>query len=291
MNRNAIKISGIAVGLLMAGAALAYLANSGAGARWYVVFSEKFDGATETALRLVEGDGPLRGGGENSTASAATQTVAGVVAETNKHRATEGLPPLRVNSRLSASAQVKLNDMFARQYFEHEAPTGEGPSTLIKAQGYEYLLVAENLALGNYENDIVLVQAWMDSPGHRANIMNGAFGEIGVAVGKGTFEGQTVWMAVQHFGRPVSSCPAPDAQLKAAIDSRQRELDRMLSEIDSRQRELEVLEAQNDPSYYGKAGDYNTLVEQYNALREDVRAQLVIYNEGVAVFNACATIQ
>lgn len=264
---------------------LAYVSNSGAAAVWYREFSEKIAGVTQTALHIVEGEGPMRGPSEDV---AAYQTVAGVVAETNGRRASEGLAPLRINASLNASAQVKLNDLFARQYFEHEAPTGEGPHNLIEAQGYEYIAVAENLALGNYENDMVLVQAWMDSPGHRANIMNGAFEEIGVAVGQGMFEGNRVWIAVQHFGRPVSSCPAPDVQLKASLDTRQAQLDRMSKEVDTRQAELEELEAQNHPSYNQKALEYNEFVEEYNALLQEVHAALGIYNEQVRTFNVCA---
>ena len=56
----------------------------------------------------------------------------------------------------------------------------------------------------------------MNSPGHRANILNGKFTQIGVAVGRGTFEDHEVWIGVQVFARPLSDCPQPNAALKAA---------------------------------------------------------------------------
>ena len=61
--------------------------------------------------------------------------------------------------------------------------------------------------------------AWMNSPGHRANILNPHFQEIGVAVGKGMYEGHETWIAVQSFGMPLSACPASDANLKIKIDA------------------------------------------------------------------------
>jgi len=78
--------------------------------------------------------------------------------------------------------------MFVQQYFDHVAPGGKGPSDLMDDIGYEYIMVAENLALGNYIDDIVLVQAWMDSPGHWANILDNKVIEMGVAVVRGVID-------------------------------------------------------------------------------------------------------
>jgi uncharacterized protein YkwD len=92
--------------------------------------------------------------------------------------------------------------MFENQYFAHESPTGEKVSDLAKKFGYDFLLIGENLAMGNFSSDEDLVLAWMESPGHRENILNEKYQEIGVAVKKGIFEGKEVWIAVQHFGLP-----------------------------------------------------------------------------------------
>lgn len=94
----------------------------------------------------------------------------GILAETNSERARLGLSPLRISSNLNAAATLKVIDMFARQYFEHTSPTGVTISDLSESVGYDYILVGENLALGNFSSDAALVAAWMGSPGHRANI-------------------------------------------------------------------------------------------------------------------------
>jgi len=123
---------------------------------------------------------------------------------------------------------LQLDDIFEKQYFAHISPEGLGPSDLAEKSGYEYIMIAENLALGNFKDDNTLVNAWMDSPGHRANILNNRYTEIGVAVGKGFFSESNennkeeiateVWIAVQEFGLPLSSCPKPEESLLNTIE-------------------------------------------------------------------------
>lgn len=278
----AMKLMGLASGMLLAAVALWWSVDSGNAANWYRVFAERFD----SAKRVVEeSTSPIRGPLDNPDAHL---SVSGIVSETNRHRAEAGLAPLSRNSTLDASARAKLDDLFSRQYFEHVSPTGEGPSDLITEAGYKFIVVGENLALGNYENDTVLVQAWMDSPGHRANILKADFEEIGIAVGQGTFEGARVWLAVQHFGRPVSSCPSADAELQASIDVRQEQLDRMAASLSARKAQLDEMQEQGDPSYPAAAKKYNADVEAYNALLAAVRADIETYNRQVRLFNECA---
>lgn len=281
------KLLGFAVGLLFVAAGFWYVSNSGTAAVWYrqltTVLAPQEQVASETSDSSQTPE-PLRGPREER---AAYQTIAGVIAETNKHRATEGLAPLSMNTRLNASAKAKLDDLFARQYFAHSAPTGEGPSDLIQEAGYEYITVAENLALGNYATDAVLVQAWMDSPGHRANIMNGSFEEIGVAVGQGVYEGSRVWIAVQHFGRPLSACPSVSGSLKASIDTRQTYLDGLTIEIEEREEELDELKGSNPTLYNQKVDEYNSVVEAYNRAAQRLKADLATYNAQVEAFNEC----
>jgi len=284
---NTTKLLGFAAGLLLVAVGFWYLSYSGNAAPLYRQFVEVFTETKQVATEIVENaetPAPMQGTREQR---AAYQTIAGVIAETNKHRATEGLAPLTMNAQLNASAKVKLDDLFARQYFAHSAPTGEGPSDLITAQEYEYITVAENLALGNYENDRVLVQAWMDSPGHRANIMSGNFEEIGVAVGQGMHEGSRVWIAVQHFGRPTSACPAVSETLKASIDSRQARLDDIAKEIAVVEAELEELKGKNASLYNQKVGEYNSLVEGYNAIAERLKVDIATYSAQVDAYNEC----
>ena len=157
---------------------------------------------------------PLKGSVEENNA---ILTAMGVIEETNRQRQLNGLPSLVYNEKLSLAAQNKVNDMFNLQYFAHESPTGAGPADLANDVDYKYLMVGENLALGNYESDKILVDAWMNSPGHRANILNPKYTEIGVSVKSGMYEGYNTWLSVQEFGRPESDCPIPDKNLEQEI--------------------------------------------------------------------------
>jgi len=117
-------------------------------------------------------------------------TSDGTFSWTNTQRVINGAGLLSRSELLDGVAEFKMNDMFARQYFAHEAPTGEGVSNLAEDFGYEFILVGENLALGDFEDDKALLEAWMASPGHRENILNDKYREIGIAVGKESFDGR-----------------------------------------------------------------------------------------------------
>src|SRR3989344_2386836 len=130
-------------------------------------------------------------------------TADGVLSWTNKEREKAGLPDLAPNQKLTASALAKVRDMFKNQYFAHESPAGKGAGDLAEAEGYDFILIGENLALGNFEGDKALVEAWIASPVHRANILGSRYKEIGIAVGRGMFGGRETWLAVQHFALPL----------------------------------------------------------------------------------------
>ena len=153
--------------------------------------------------------------------------------------------------------------MFQGQYFDHISPEGNGPDYWIKSAGYEYIMIGENLALGNFENDEALVQAWIDSPGHRANIMNERYTEIGIAVSQGIFEGRRAWLAVQTFGLPLSACPSPDKNLKIQLESLTVQLETLKARIDQLKQKIEASD-KRDPEYNNMVDEYNMLVGQYN---------------------------
>jgi len=221
-------------------------------------------------------------------APAAVLTKAGVIRLTNAERENDGIAALRESAALDADAELKLQDMFAQQYFAHVSPAGYGPAYWAGRVGYEYILIGENLALGNFESDRELVDGWMNSPGHRANILNPRYEEIGVAVGRGSFEGRTTWLAVQVFGKPLSSCSRPDENLKTQIDAIKSQLDVLSQELDSRRREIEAM-SRRDEHYREKVDEYNALVAEYNQLVEGVKSLIAIYNDQVQLFNACAS--
>ena len=165
-------------------------------------------------------------------------------------------------------------------------PDGQGPDYFVSSAGYSYITIGENLALGNFAGDQALVDAWMASPGHRENILRPQFQEIGVAVLKGTYEGQSTWVAVQEFGTPLSVCPAADASLKSAIDSDTKQIDKLAGEIKDKQTEIKNM-SPRDSSYGQAIDDYNALVNQYNLLVSKTKSLIQDYNSEVQRYNDC----
>ncbi len=238
---------------------------------------------TETIQKQIATPEPLRATDETPESFL---TQAGVIALTNSQRAQNGLPPLKENTKLDRSAQMKAEDMFLNQYFAHDSPSGVSVGDLADQVGYDFIAIGENLALGNFENDEVLVQAWMDSPGHRANILNSRYQEIGVWVLKGTFEGRTTWLAVQHFGLSVSVCPQPDETIKAKIESSENKITEIFEELKALEAEIKTMNPRRQ-DYQEKINQYNELVAQYNLLVEQTKAVISQYNSHVSSFNEC----
>ncbi len=125
---------------------------------------------------------------------------------TNTSRAQNGLADLTENSKLTSAAFAKANDMLSNDYFAHTSPSGKTPWDFIKAVGYNYTYAGENLAIG-YTDDQELHKAWIDSPTHRANIVNGNFREIGIAVVSGEYDGAETTVVVQMFGAQKTDAP------------------------------------------------------------------------------------
>lgn len=213
-------------------------------------------------------------------------TVKGTIAETNRQRQLNGRSSLKENVQLNRAAEAKLRDMFAKNYFAHESPERKGPADLATDAGYHYLLVGENLALGGFVNDVDLVQAWMDSPGHRENILKRNYKEIGVAVGEGIFDGKHTWLAVQEFGRPLSDCPPVNESLQRLLDANNKSLDVLEKTIEAKQNEINNT-PRNSPEYNQKAAEYNDLVEQYNNLASRTKKMTEEYNAEVERYNSC----
>ncbi len=124
-----------------------------------------------------------------------------VVAQTNTQRRTAGLGAVVFNQQLAQAAQAKAKDMFAKQYWAHTSPAGREPWDFMKDVGYTYRRAGENLAR-DFMVTPEMIDAWMASPTHRANILNGGFSEIGVAVVNGSLEGVETTLVVQMFGAP-----------------------------------------------------------------------------------------
>jgi uncharacterized YkwD family protein/spore coat assembly protein SafA len=107
-----------------------------------------------------------------------------VVRLTNEQRAKYGLPPLKMDWQLARVARYKSADMRDKNYFQHNSPTYGSPFTMMKNFGIQYRTAGENIAAGQRTPQEV-VNSWMNSPGHRANILNRNFTHIGVGYARG----------------------------------------------------------------------------------------------------------
>lgn len=121
---------------------------------------------------------------------------------TNSNRASQNLNILTENPTLAYAAQLKANDMAEKSYFAHTSPEGKSPWYWFTQGGYDFLYAGENLAV-NFSDSENVVQAWMNSEGHRANILNDKFSEIGIAIAPGTYQGRDTIYVVQLFGSPA----------------------------------------------------------------------------------------
>ena len=215
-------------------------------------------------------------------------TKNGVITITNKQRFLNGeLGPLKENFKLDLSAEKKLKDMFTNQYFEHQSPTGVGVADLAKDESYDYIVIGENLALGDFKDDSALVDAWMASPGHRANILNKHYSEIGVAVGHGIYEKRDVWIAVQHFGLAKDVCPSIDGVLGGSIAIQKSNAKIMEDDMKVRKDNIDSGAVYEGMTTNEQIAKYNELVKTYNDLVASIKQNIVVYNDEVNAFNAC----
>ena len=235
------------------------------------------------AGREIFNPSPLKIGGESNNVVLLKSKI---IEQTNLQRAENNLPALTENQYLSLVASAKAQDMFKNQYFEHVSPSGQAPGDLVKSFGYGYIATGENLILGNFKNEREVVSNWMASPGHRANILNNRYTEIGVSIIKGTYEGETVWIGVQEFGLPLSACSQPNESLKINIDYNQTELANLSLQIDAKKEEINSANSKSAP-YSQMIDDYNQLVENYNFLAEQTKRLISNYNNQVNNFNQC----
>ncbi len=121
-----------------------------------------------------------------------------VVELVNKQRTSKGLKALTNNTSLESTARKKSQDMINRGYFSHQSPTYGSPFDMMKRFGIKYSSAGENIAMGQKTPQAV-VTAWMNSEGHRRNILSVNYSQIGVGLAKKS-NGTTYW--TQMFIRP-----------------------------------------------------------------------------------------
>ena len=120
---------------------------------------------------------------------------------TNEVRQKYKLAPLNYNEKLSQAAYLKAQDMFGKNYWAHYAPDGKTPWEFILKAGYQYEYAGENLAK-NFLFSQGVIDAWMNSPSHRENILKKEYQEVGFAVVNGVLNNEETTLVVQMFGAP-----------------------------------------------------------------------------------------
>jgi uncharacterized protein YkwD len=217
-----------------------------------------------------------------------------IIGLTNNTRIQHGLPVLKDNQLLDAVAESRAKDMFEKQYMAHVSPTGEQASDIAQKVGYQYKIIAENIASGLFFTNQKIVDGWMQSPGHRKNLLSAEVQDIGVSVIKGKLHGAETWLSVQIFGLPslpVSdiNCLLPSQTLLKDINVKKAEIallservTRLKQELDGENDSIETDRglAGNDPR---KNQDLNLKIRQFNE-------KSIWHNQSIAEIKAKETI-
>ena len=142
--------------------------------------------------------GTTTGGGATTPSSA--NVASDVVRYTNDARARNGLPPLAANAKLMEAARIHASQMARFQRADHTISGAQYPTlqSRLVAVGYNYSNVAENVAW-NQRDAASVINDWMNSSGHRANILEPNLREIGAAMARSS-KGEPYW--IQVFGTP-----------------------------------------------------------------------------------------
>lgn len=126
-----------------------------------------------------------------------------IIQEVNPIRENEGSSALEVNEKLTKAAQLKAEDMIARDYFSHKGPDGESPWVWLDLVDYKYGAAGENLAM-DVNDPKVLVKAWLNSPSHAKNILNKYFTDIGIGIAKGELNEKKTVVVVMFLAKEAN---------------------------------------------------------------------------------------
>ncbi|MBX4198757.1 hypothetical protein KW800_00545 [Candidatus Parcubacteria bacterium] len=130
----------------------------------------------------------------------------------NIERAKAGLSAVTMNTKLSQAAQMKADDMLSQGYFEHIGPDGKDPWSWYAKVGYDWSWAGEILAMNtNTESDTAIIEAWMQSPAHKAIIMDSRYTETGIGMAVGIYQGKSTLFVAEEFGVPKASAIAPES--------------------------------------------------------------------------------
>ncbi len=211
-----------------------------------------------------------------------------IIAFANAERQKHGASPLRRHALLDEVAALRADDMFRFQYFGHVSPSGTDMEFSVEKVKYDYLLVGENLIIGNFKDENEAIQDWLLSKSHRKAMLDARYQETGVVAKQGMHQGKDRWLIVQIFGTPCSVCPEIDKAVKRRIDEngvRQNELSKLLSE-----KSLEAFalaKEGNETAYKEKIQEFQFVREELSVLIEETQKLVGRYNVSVNAFNLC----
>lgn len=152
------------------------------------------DGSTGAGTN-ESGKGDTNTSNDETADEDASEQAQAVLKIVNQERSKQGLKALILDKQLNKVAQLKAEDMKKNNYFDHNSPTLGSPFDLMRSQGVSYRTAGENIAAGQQSAQAVM-ESWMNSSGHRANILNGNYTKLGVGFATGGSYG-TYW--VQEF--------------------------------------------------------------------------------------------
>lgn len=227
-----------------------------------------------------------------------------VIRITNEYRAAKGLPPLKANPQLNLAAQMRAEDMIAKKYFAHNCPsTGDGFVEAAQSAGYQHMMIAENIAKGSFSSSQKMVTGWMNSKGHRENILNPDMREIGAAVVRDRSilpeNFRPTYYGVQLFAVKKPDCIAPDKRLKDRIEVMQNQHKQMQMQTSGISRQLESIKnkikRETDPArasglidrYNLNVSGYNFAVEELRRSSDELNKLIKTYNTQVNSYQAC----
>jgi uncharacterized protein YkwD/preprotein translocase subunit Sss1 len=167
-------------------------------------------------------------------------SITQIVELANQARRAGGLPELKMNELLNKSALAKASDMKDKEYFEHVSPEGIQPWFFAEQFNYKYKTFGENLAEGFFSAEEVH-KAWMNSEGHRKNIMSPDFQEIGVAILDFQQNGLKSFLIVQHFGTQLTK-----EELEPKVVCRKEDKDACEDAEEKREEVKDAIEEQED---------------------------------------------
>ena len=202
--------------------------------------------------------------------------------------------------------------MFEKQYFAHVSPFGEQASDIAQRIGYRYKIIGENIGSGRFFTNQKVIDGWMQSPGHKKNILSTDVQDLGAAIIKGNMNGQETWIAVQIFGLQSpevsqATCVVPSQALFQEIQVKKTELGDLQDRLTRLKQELDDEHAsiETDRRISPRSTDLNLKIKIYNeksnlhnSYLADMKAKSLVlqsmvneYNEMLQTYNSCKASQ